>query len=95
MGAPCASLLGKNLALQGLAGSGQHCKIANQVACAVGIFVWCEALAYARRAGLDPAQEIGLELPDLDCAWTPYDRVAERGWEEFGMQVLYRLCTSL
>ena len=140
---PVFSLLGKNLALQGPAGSGQHCKMANQIACAVGMVAWCEALAYARRAGLDPArvlgsisggaagswamtnlgpralagdyapgfyvkhirkdigiaiasaQELGLDLPGLECARVLYDRVAERGWEEFGTQVLYRLYTSL
>jgi 3-hydroxyisobutyrate dehydrogenase len=28
--------------------------MANQIACAVGMIAWCEALAYARKAGLDP-----------------------------------------
>jgi 3-hydroxyisobutyrate dehydrogenase len=140
---PVLSLLGKNLALQGPAGSGQHCKMANQIACAVGMVAWCEALAYAKRAGLDPArvhgsisggaagswamtnlgpralegdfapgfyvkhirkdigiaiasaEEMGLDLPGLDCARRLYDRVAANGWEEFGTQVLYRLYTSL
>jgi 3-hydroxyisobutyrate dehydrogenase len=56
---PVLSLLGKNLALQGPAGAGQHCKMANQVACAVGMVAWCEALAYARKAGLDPSRVLG------------------------------------
>ena len=140
---PLFALLGKNIALQGPAGAGQHCKMANQIACAVGMVAWCEALAYAQKAGLDPArvhgsvsggaagswaltnlgpralsgdfapgfyvkhirkdigiaiasaQELGLDLPGLECARRLYDRVAERGWEEFGTQVLYRLYTSL
>jgi 3-hydroxyisobutyrate dehydrogenase len=140
---PIFSVMGKNIALQGPAGSGQHCKMANQIACAVGMVAWVEALAYARRAGLDPArvhgsisggaagswaltnlgpralsgdfapgfyvkhirkdigiavasaQEMGLELPGLECARLLYDQVASRGWEEFGTQVLYRLYTSL
>jgi 3-hydroxyisobutyrate dehydrogenase len=140
---PVLSLLGKNLALHGPAGAGQHCKMANQIACAVGMVAWCEALAYAKRAGLDPARVLGsigggaagswamtnlgpralggdfapgfyvkhirkdigiaircaeemkLELPGLDCARMLYDRVAGKGWEEFGTQVLYRLYTSL
>ncbi len=140
---PLFALLGKNVALQGPAGAGQHCKMANQIACAVGMVAWCEALAYALKAGLDPArvhgsisggaagswaltnlgpralsgdfapgfyvkhirkdigiaiasaQELGLDLPGLECARRLYDRVAERGWEEFGTQVLYRLYTSL
>jgi 3-hydroxyisobutyrate dehydrogenase len=140
---PILSLLGANIALHGPAGAGQHCKMANQIAVSVGMVAWCEALAYARRAGLDPArvhasisggaaggwamsnlapralagdfapgfyvkhirkdigiavaaaQEMGLELPGLDCARRLYDRVADKGWAEFGTQVLYRLYTSL
>jgi 3-hydroxyisobutyrate dehydrogenase len=140
---PILSLMGKNIALQGAAGAGQHCKMANQIACAVGMVAWCEALAYASRAGLDPlrvhgsisggaagswamtnlgpralsgdfapgfyvkhirkdigiaiasAKEMGLELPGLICAEKLYDRVASKGWEEFGTQILYRLYTSL
>ncbi|MFY9924599.1 MAG: NAD(P)-dependent oxidoreductase [Opitutaceae bacterium] len=140
---PILSLMGKNLALQGPAGAGQHCKMANQIACAVGMVAWCEALAYAKRAGLDPlrvhgsisggaagswamthlgpralagdfapgfyvkhirkdigiaiasAEELGLELPGLECARKLYDRVASKGWEEFGTQILYRLYASL
>jgi len=53
---PVLSLLGRNISLLGPAGSGQHCKMANQIACAVGMVAWCEALAYARGAGLDPAR---------------------------------------
>ena len=56
---PILSLMGKNLALQGPAGAGQHCKMANQIACAVGMVAWCEALAYAKRAGLDPLRVHG------------------------------------
>jgi 3-hydroxyisobutyrate dehydrogenase len=56
---PVLSLLGKNLALQGPAGAGQHCKMANQIACAVGMVAWCEALAYAKKSGLDPSRVLG------------------------------------
>lgn len=52
---PILDLMGKNIALLGPAGAGQHCKMANQIAVAVGMVSWCEALAYAKRAGLDPA----------------------------------------
>ena len=51
---PILQLLGKNIARLGPPGSGQHCKMANQIAVAVGMVAWCEALAYARKAGLDP-----------------------------------------
>ncbi len=52
---PVLELLGKNIALLGAAGAGQHCKMANQIAVAVGMVAWCEALAYAQKAGLAPA----------------------------------------
>lgn len=52
---PIFELMGKNIARHGGPGAGQHCKMANQIAVAVGMVAWCEALAYARKAGLDPA----------------------------------------
>lgn len=52
---PVLELLGKNIALLGASGAGQHCKMANQISVAVGMVAWCEALAYAEKAGLAPA----------------------------------------
>ena len=52
---PLFELMGKSISLHGGPGAGQHCKMANQIAVAVGMVAWCEALAYARKAGLDPA----------------------------------------
>ncbi len=52
---PILDLMGKNVARLGPAGSGQHCKMANQIAVAIGMVAWVESLAYARKAGLDPA----------------------------------------
>jgi 3-hydroxyisobutyrate dehydrogenase len=140
---PVFELMGKNIALLGPAGSGQHCKMANQIAGAVGIVAVFEALAYAKSAGLDPskvhasisggaagswamtnlgpralagdfapgfyvkhlrkdiaiavasAKELGLDLPGLECARRLYDRVSEKGWDEMGTQVIYRLYTTL
>jgi len=51
---PLFELMGKNIALLGAAGAGQYCKMANQIAVAVGMVAWVEALAYAKKAGLDP-----------------------------------------
>ncbi|MBX6363153.1 MAG: NAD(P)-dependent oxidoreductase [Gemmatimonadetes bacterium] len=51
---PVLEALGKNIVYQGPAGAGQHTKMANQIAIASGMIGVCEALAYARRAGLDP-----------------------------------------
>ena len=53
---PLFDLMGKNIARLGPAGAGQHCKMANQIGVAVGMVSWVEALAYAQKAGLDPAQ---------------------------------------
>ena len=45
--------LGKNIVYQGKAGCGQHTKMANQIALAGVISGVCEALTYAKAAGLD------------------------------------------
>jgi len=52
---PVLEVLGRSVTRLGSAGAGQRCKLANQVAVAVGMVAWCEALAHARRGGLDPA----------------------------------------
>lgn len=52
---PLFEIMGKNIARHGGPGAGQVCKMANQIAVAVGMVAWVEALAYARKAGLDPA----------------------------------------
>ena len=51
---PLFEAMGKNIVHQGPAGSGQHTKMANQIAIAAGMLGVCEALAYASSAGLDP-----------------------------------------
>lgn len=55
---PLFELMGKNIALHGGAGAGQHCKLANQISIASIMMSWCEALTYAQKAGLDPARVI-------------------------------------
>ena len=42
--------------LEGGPGAGQHTKMANQIAIAGALAGVCEALTYAKRAGLDPAR---------------------------------------
>ncbi|MEM7383766.1 MAG: NAD(P)-dependent oxidoreductase [Verrucomicrobiota bacterium] len=51
---PVFEVMGKNIVYQGPAGSGQHTKMANQIAIAAGMIGVCESIAYARRSGLDP-----------------------------------------
>jgi 3-hydroxyisobutyrate dehydrogenase len=50
---PVLSVMGKNVVYQGNPGAGQHTKMANQIAIAAGMIGVCEALAYAKAAGLD------------------------------------------
>jgi 3-hydroxyisobutyrate dehydrogenase len=49
---PVLSAMGTNIVHQGPAGSGQHAKMANQIAIAPMMLGVCEALAYAKKAGL-------------------------------------------
>ncbi len=55
---PLFEVMGKNIALLGGPGAGQHCKMANQISIASIMMSWCEALTYAKKAGLDPARVI-------------------------------------
>ncbi len=50
---PLFDAMGTNVALMGPAGSGQHTKMANQIAIAGTMIGTVEALLYARRAGLE------------------------------------------
>ncbi|MFN2351759.1 MAG: NAD(P)-dependent oxidoreductase [Kiritimatiellia bacterium] len=51
---PLLQCMGRNIVYQGPAGSGQHCKMCNQIAIASNMLGVCEAMAYARQSGLDP-----------------------------------------
>lgn len=50
---PIFEALGSTIIYEGKAGSGQHTKMANQIAIGGAIAGVCEAMAYAKRAGLD------------------------------------------
>lgn len=52
---PLFARLGRTIVHQGPAGAGQHTKMVNQTLIATGMIGVCEALVYARRAGLDVA----------------------------------------
>ena len=52
---PVFECMGKTIRYQGKAGSGQHTKMANQIAIAGTAAGVAEALSYAKAAGLDPA----------------------------------------
>lgn len=51
---PLFRLMGKTIVYEGKAGSGQHTKMSNQITVTGIMTGMCEALVYARRAGLDP-----------------------------------------
>src|ERR1051326_7271369 len=51
---PLLECLGKTIVHQGPAGAGQHTKMVNQILIASNMIGVCEALLYARKAGLDP-----------------------------------------
>lgn len=50
---PLFEIMGKNIQLQGPAGSGQYTKMCNQIAIAAGMVAIAESLAFAKSAGLD------------------------------------------
>lgn len=52
---PVFEAMGSNIVFQGAAGSGQHTKLCNQIAIASNMMGVCEALAYAEKSGLNPA----------------------------------------
>lgn len=52
---PIFRAMGTNIIYQGPAGAGQHTKLCNQIAIASNMMGVSEAIAYAERSGLDPA----------------------------------------
>jgi 3-hydroxyisobutyrate dehydrogenase len=53
---PIFEAMGTNIILQGTAGAGQHTKMSNQITIASGMVGVCEAISYAKKAGLDPSR---------------------------------------
>ena len=51
---PLFKAMGKTICYFGAAGSGQYAKMSNQIAIASNMMGVCEALAYAKKSGLDP-----------------------------------------
>ncbi|MEY2713599.1 MAG: hypothetical protein RLZZ217_557 [Planctomycetota bacterium] len=55
---PLLAVMGKTIVHHGGPGSGQHCKLVNQILIASSMLGLCEALAYTAGTGLDPAKVI-------------------------------------
>ena len=53
---PVFEVMGENIILQGKAGAGQHTKLSNQIAIATNMIGVCEAIVYAKKAGLNPSR---------------------------------------
>lgn len=67
---PVLATMGRTIALLGGPGAGQHCKMANQISIASIMMSWCEALTYARKAGLDPAKVIEVVGGGAATSWS-------------------------
>jgi 3-hydroxyisobutyrate dehydrogenase len=53
---PLLALMGRTIVHHGGPGTGQHCKMVNQILIASSMLGLCEALTYAQRSGLDPTK---------------------------------------
>jgi 3-hydroxyisobutyrate dehydrogenase len=62
--------IGKTANLMGPAGSGQHTKMCNQIAIAAGMLGVCEALAYAKGAGIDQTAMIDTISTGAAASWS-------------------------
>jgi len=67
---PILDLVGGTIVLQGPAGSGQHTKMVNQIVIAGNMIGMCEAVQYARNAGLDPATVLQSIGGGAAASWT-------------------------
>jgi 3-hydroxyisobutyrate dehydrogenase len=67
---PLFAVMGRTAVLQGPAGAGQHTKMVNQIAIASGMIGVCEAMLYARRAGLDVAAVIDTIKDGAAGSWS-------------------------
>lgn len=67
---PIFEVLGQTIVHQGGPGAGQHTKMVNQTLIAGTLVGVCEALVYARRAGLDPASVLQSVSSGAAGSWT-------------------------
>jgi 3-hydroxyisobutyrate dehydrogenase len=74
---PLFRLMGKNITLEGGPGTGQHTKMANQIVIAGTMGGVCEALLYAKKAGLDLEKMIATIKCGAAGCWT-LDNLAPR-----------------
>lgn len=67
---PIFDILGDNVILQGPAGAGQHTKLSNQITIATNMIGVCEAIVYAKKAGLDPSRVLESISTGAASSWS-------------------------
>lgn len=67
---PLFAVMGRNIALMGGAGAGQHTKMANQILVAGTMIGVVESLLYARRAGMDADEVIDVIGKGAASSWS-------------------------
>lgn len=67
---PLLNIMGTNVILQGGPGAGQHTKMCNQITIASNMIGVCEAIAYAKRAGLDPVRVLDSIGTGAAASWS-------------------------
>ena len=67
---PALACVGRTLVHQGGPGAGQHTKVVNQTLIAANMVGVCEALLYARRAGLDPERVLASVASGAAGSWS-------------------------
>ena len=86
---PLFERMGKTIVHQGPSGAGQHTKMVNQILVATGIIGVCEALVYARKAGLDVSTVLQSVAGGAAGSWSLSNYVPriERGDLEPGFMI--------
>lgn len=67
---PCFEALGKTIVHQGGPGAGQHTKMVNQTLIAAGMISVCEAMLYAKKAGLNLETVLQSVTPGAAGSWS-------------------------
>jgi 3-hydroxyisobutyrate dehydrogenase len=67
---PCFEAMGKTIVHQGAPGAGQHTKMVNQTLIAAGMIGVCEALLYAKKAGLNLETVLQSVTPGAAGSWS-------------------------
>ncbi|WP_106494947.1 NAD(P)-dependent oxidoreductase [Lentibacillus sp. Marseille-P4043] len=67
---PIFNVIGGQIILQGEAGAGQHTKLCNQITIASNMIGVCEAVVYAKKAGLDPVRVLDSITTGAAGSWS-------------------------